>query len=80
MSTIGQNKLRSLILKSIEHERLYEIDTTGIINKFDMEKSRNHNFKQLVCCLWQTTSTHPETILFRYWNDQICRWVWKLYL
>jgi len=41
-----QNKLNSLILKSIEHELLCEIDITCIINKFAVGKSRKCNLKQ----------------------------------
>jgi len=44
-STIRQNKLNSLILRCTEHERLREIDTTSVINKFAVEKSRKCNLK-----------------------------------
>jgi len=39
-STIRQNKLNSLILKSMGHGRLREIDATSIINKSVMAKPR----------------------------------------
>jgi len=34
---LERNKLSSLILKSIEHEHLREIDSTSFINKFAVE-------------------------------------------
>jgi len=60
-STIRQNKLNSLILSSIEHERLCEIDSINIINKFAMAKSRKCNLKQLVCCFSQAIGFDIDT-------------------
>jgi len=45
MSTISQNMLNSLILKNTEHERLCEIDTISIINKFAIAKCTKYNLK-----------------------------------
>jgi len=56
-TTVRQNRLNSLILKSIEHKVLCEIDVTSIINKFTMAKSRKCNRKQYVCSFRQSTST-----------------------
>jgi len=41
----------------IEHGLICEIDTSTIINKCAMEKSRKWDLKQKVCCFWQSTST-----------------------
>ena len=43
--TIRQNMPNSLIPKRTEHEYLCEIDTTSVINKFAMAKSRKCNLK-----------------------------------
>lgn len=41
---MGQNRLNNLILMSIEHELLREIDISSIINIFAHVKSRKCNF------------------------------------
>jgi len=70
-STIRQSKLNGLILKSIRHELLCQIETTSVIKKFAMAKSWKCHLKQWVRCLWQATSTHIwDHTVCRYSNDQ----------
>jgi len=47
----------SLRNTGIEHERLCEIGTASIINKFALAKSRKRNLKHSVCYFWKSTST-----------------------